>query len=66
MSRGIHRALDKNGPTGSRLGVNAHKPKKIFTDLTYSSQGTSALRQNTLTAAVTCSGTGVGIVVVQK
>lgn len=30
MSRGIHRALDKNGPTGSSLGVNAHKPFDIF------------------------------------
>ena len=27
MSRGIHRAFDKKGPTGSGLGVNAYKPK---------------------------------------
>ena len=32
MSRGIHRALDKNGPTGSSLGVNAHKPFGIFAE----------------------------------
>ena len=66
MSCGIHWALDKKGPTGSSFRVNEHKPKRMFTNLTYLSQGISALRQNTSTVAVTCSGTGVGIVVVGR
>ena len=37
----------------------------LFADCTYPSRGTSDL-QNTSTAAVTCSGVGVGIVVNEK